>query len=460
MKTYLNYCYCLICCFILDFTIISNNTAFAQMYFDDGKVICCGNAIATTTDASIINPANLGMVEKKANSFGLMQFSFNSFSNTLPKKEIFKSMFSQQAISDNAQEAIDNNAENGEPFKLNGDVQMNWISGSWANPKYGGFALQLSDKITGRFNLQPDLTQTLLVPDNLNTADVPNDMFYPDAATETAPSQLFYTHTRHASMSYGRSALETDAVKVYAGFNFTYLWGIGHFSANIADSLATGNSSFSNLYNINYGSLDSILGSFTKDLFSSAGKGYSVSIGAKVAINQKLHAGIAVLNLSRLTWDKKVLMAQNATLDTTVTGVDSYQFTDEAAQMYQLMGFEAGNRFATQQNGKLRLNADYLLTQKLLLYADWVMPLTEEAKLYQPTSFSAGINAQLVPDNGVNLSSGIFYNTEYGFRVPVGIAFRMGKKMFLSVATADLRTLVSKRNANPSLSVSLYRISL
>ncbi|OWY25631.1 hypothetical protein C7N43_20510 [Sphingobacteriales bacterium UPWRP_1] len=433
---------------------------FAQLYFDDGRVICCGTAIATTSDASIINPAGLGMVEKETRSFGLLQFSFNSYSNALPKKEIFKSMFSQQNISETAMEHIDNNTQQGQPFKLNGDVQMNWISGSWASPKYGGFSLQVADKITGRFNLQPDMTETLLNTGQPGAENQQDLLYNSNGVASESQSQLFYTHTRHAGISYGRSAFETDAVKVYAGLNFTYLWGIGHFNANIADSTATGNSAFANLYNINYGSLDSVLGNFAKDLFSSAGKGYSFSFGASVNIDRKLQAGIAILNLSRLTWDKQVLMAQNAPVDTLAEGIESYNFSDEAGHVYDMLGFEEGNRFVTQQNGKLHANLNYRLTRRLNLYADWILPLSEQSELYQPNTVSAGVNAQLVPDNGVNLSGGLLYNKTNGVRFPMGIAFRMGKKMFLSIATADFATLIAKNNPNPSLSVSLYRISL
>ena len=374
-------------------------------------------------------------------------------------------MFSDDSIPEIRRDEIVDGliADNGN-FEFSGSIDINWISLSWTRPGFGGLSFHISDKIFSDVNLKPGLTDVLFIgseADALDPLDEDTDL------AEEGKSNINYTHIREMSFTYGRQAFETDIWKVNMGLNYRVLWGIGHFDSEVdGTTVEEGNSSFSEFYQINYGNIDSLFTDVAQNLFASSGKGQSLSAGVSVDWNDKFHFGVSVLNLGSVSWNENVLQTNNADLrdiDSTNSGYDTYDTSEEFDEVYETLGFESeeDEDFETGSKGKMRVNAHYQLTKSMRGYFDIIVPLgSNDRANYQP-SYIVGLDYAIIPD-AFHVSSGVQYSLESGYRVPLGVSISLGKKAFLSVSTGDARTLFDKNVENPlnSLSVSLIGVDV
>lgn len=437
---------------LLIMSAIICNQSFAQLYEDDGKLIFGGSLPALNNNATYINPSILGIGSEKAvKTLSLFQVGFDAHSNSMTRGELIRAAFSggefeSESKSDILSHMVDENGN----FSLYGNLNINWLSFSWSKPKFGGLSINIRDQITSNFNLQADLANALITGDNVENS---ND------SIKYSPenSELFYHHIREASISYGRQAYEGEDIKLFVGFNYRKLWGIGHFDSSVEDSLASGNSSFSDFYDINYGEADSLQSEVSNKLLDHAGEGSSMSFGLSLQWRDRLDVGISALNINQITWKDKVLTAENAELgelDSTDTGMESYQFSEEAGRIYDTFGFEEGeDNFTTKSNGKLRINATFRVDKKTQLFSDIVMPMKKEDRAVTPPNYIFGIDRMIT--SGLRFSTGLQYNESFGTRIPAGVALNMGKSLILSVTCGDVRTLLSQKDPYAALSFSL-----
>lgn len=445
--------------------LIYSYTLFAQVIptTDGGRMIYAGEMVRNLNDGgSDINPANLGASKVQSSSFNLLQVGFVSHSNALGRADNLNFMFSQDSISqgtraDILQNLVDDNGN----FKFEGLLNINWVSFSWTKPKFGGLAFSISDVIQSNFNLQPEVASVYLAGEKAEEQEAGDNT-----------SHINYQHLRFASISYGRQAISTNNWKLYAGANYKVVWGIGHLDADINDSTrrANGQSAFSQIYDkrLNYGSLQNDLvgdvgNSFFKDLLNAAGRGSSFSLGTSLSYRDKFQVGLGILNVTRVKWSDRLATTSDAeiNLDSLDSGIGTYNFGQEAGEfVYDFLGFEQGESFVTQAGGVARLNTSYKLTQALTLYGDALIPLGIENRAIQANNYIIGVDYGIIPD-AIHISLGYHYNKQFGWRLPLGAGLAIGNGTFLSIATGDIRTLLSKQvEPYAALSVSIVGINI
>ncbi|OWY26164.1 hypothetical protein C7N43_36695 [Sphingobacteriales bacterium UPWRP_1] len=445
--------------------------AQAQMYYDDGRLICCGSAVAgLSSNASFINPAGLGGATQTSHSLNLMQPGFNAYGNAIERKDALKFLFSNQEMTDSTKGSILSNVTNGQGnFLFDGNMNMNWIAYAFTHPKIGGLSFNLTEKITSRMNLQPEMTD-LLLNGNQPTAGNP-EAVQPQQGISIGKgyglgnSTIYYHHIREANLAYGRQAIGNEKVKLLIGANVKMVWGIGHLDINVQDSVVNGASSFSDVYNINYGTLDSVFSDFKRNLFKTAGRGTAYSVGVQL-VWKKLNIGITTFQVGPIKWKHRNNLTANsengqmpADSTDTFNGISSYNFSSQTDAVYQLFGFQPGQTFSNRANGKLRINADYNLFKRFKIFSD-VLIYTRDGTLGKlPNNYITGVNLDVVPQKFM-ITTGVQYNKEIKVRYPVGISVAINKNAFLSISTGDVKTFLSKKSdPYSSLSVSLIGVA-
>ncbi len=475
------------------------------------------------SEAANINPAVLGAVNIQSSSFNLLQVGFNSHSNVLNRSETLDMMFSQDSLQNETKNNIlENVVQDNGSLNFNGNLELNWVSASWTRPGFGGLSVSLTDRISGHTSLQQNFVDVVMlgneennyfqelsnnINDETGNNNNPNNdpiwedgsgngqqqeqeqdpgqnqdpnqgqqeqqqqqaevIYEDDYATGEADevnfnSDMSYTHIRELSISYGRQAYADDDFKVHIGMNYRMIWGIGHFDSRVDEEtgLGSGNSSFSDFYDINYNDTDSLFSNTRKSLFKSAGQGSSLSFGLNASYKDKWFGGLALLNMGRITWNENALTAnqnQVAINDSIDAGLSSYQLAQETAYVYDMLGFEQTEAFETRNAGVMRINAAYKATQSLKLYTDIVIPLGSDNDVnnYQQPNYMLGFDYAIMPD-AVSFSSAFHYNNEYGWRIPFGLSVALGESAFITITTGDLRTILNKEvEPYAALSISL-----
>lgn len=439
--------------------------AMAQIYYVDGRTVCCGDLVTNlNNNAGIINPANLGAVQVKSSSFNMFQVGFNSHSNTLDRAQTLKMFlpFSNDSLSTASRDQItDNIINNNGQLKFNGNMNINWLSLSWTRPQFGGLAVSLTERINSHFGLQPKIANSVV-----NGAAASN---YQIGTESVQNSQVRYSHLRELSVSYGRQAAATDVVKAYIGGNFRYVWGIGFLDLDVQDSLATGSSAFSDFYNLDYGNLDSLFRN-VKRIFGNAGTGYNFSVGANVSIKNRLFLGVSALGIGKVKWNKNVLETDEtpvnyaAPADTSQQGIVGYSLQDNSAAFYDMFDFtpkgDTTAALAKASPSNLRINVAFRVIDQLKAYSDILLPLN--AKLSgQTPNYIFGLDYAIIPE-AFYVSAAMQFNKEFGFRIPVGTAFALSNRGFISISTGDLRTLLNGGIKEPyaAISVSLVNANM
>lgn len=439
--------------------------ANAQIYYVDGRTVCCGDLVTNlNNNAGMINPANLGAVQVKSSSFNMFQVGFNSHSNTLDRAQTLKMFlpFSNDSLSTATRNQItDNIINNNGQLKFNGNLNINWLSMSWTRPKFGGLAISLTERINSHFGLQPSIANSVI-----NGSNAAN---YQIGTNSVSNSQVRYSHLRELSASYGRQAADGDVVKAYIGGNFRYVWGIGFLDLDVQDSLATGSSAFSDFYNLDYGNLDTLFQN-VKRIFGNAGTGYNFSVGANVIIKNRLFLGASALGVGKVKWNKNVLQAQDqavnypAATDTSQQGIPSYSLQDNSAAFYDMFDFEPKGdtlaALAKPSPSNLRINVAYRVIDQLKVYSDILLPLNGKLSGQVP-NYIFGLDYAIIPE-AFYVSGGVQFSKEFSFRVPVGTAFSLSDRGFISISTGDLRTLLNGGIKEPyaAISVSLVNANI
>lgn len=437
--------------------------AMAQIYYVDGRTVCCGDLVNNlNNNAGIINPANLGAVQVKSSSFNMFQVGFNSHSNTLNRAQTLKMFlpFSNDSISTASRNQItDNIVNNNGQLKFNGNMNINWLSLSWTRPKFGGLAISLTERINSHFGLQPDIANSVV-----NGAAASN---YQIGTESVQNSQVRYSHLRELSASYGRQAADGDVVKAYVGGNFRYVWGIGFLDLDVQDSLATGSSSFSDFYNLDYGNLDTLFKNVTK-IFGNAGTGYNFSVGANIAIKNRLFLGASALGIGRVKWNKNVLGTDETPVnyptatDTSQQGIPGYSLQDNSAAFYDMFDFTprgdtSSTPLAKESPSNLRINVAFRVIDQLKAYSDILLPLNPKISGQTP-NYIFGLDYAIVPE-AFYVSAAMQFNKEFGFRIPVGTAFSLSERGFISISTGDLRTLLNGGIKEPYAAISISLVN-
>lgn len=267
-------------------------------------------------------------------------------------------------------------------------------------------------------------------------------------------------------MGYGRSLFKSNTLSLYMGATVKRLWGIGNFNTSIEANGISGRSAFSQFYNVNYGALEAEYqqrDAFQRKLLDNSGSGWGFDGGFTLEIARRFVVGAAVLDVGALEWNKGVVTAEAPTEDfiedLNAPAISTLDFKQELGKIYENFQFTEGSTFSVPLNTQLRLNAALLAGKRLSVNADVLLPLNNsnpEVLNYQSGTYAAGFNYTILSGRiMMNLSSALFYSSEYSYRIPLGISIGSRQGAMFSIAATDLLTFISnKQNPYPGISIT------
>jgi len=437
-------------CVLVIAALLTVSTLQSQVYYDQGRQISGADSIAYIgSTGQSINPS-YPAISGRSFSVGLLQGGFSTHSEVLDNLYLQRFTLSNDTISQIDRDAIKSLVPETLDFEARLDAK--WLNLSFNLPKWLAFSAELSESVQGDFFLDREMTDLFL--DGLNASWLPTNEMTADLSN-TQGSRIYYNHTRTLKVGLSRRIIDKDSLKIYGGVNVSRVWGLGHLNMSIDQNRIVGQSSFSTFYDINYGSLDEFKDDLSKKLFSSSGTGWVYDLGLSLQLNQRIDFGIAVLDLGHLEWDKQTVVSDTDAIvlnQSIENGIKSFALQKESNYLYDALGFKPGPRFRSEANTRLRLNTLYRYNENFSTSIDWLLPLKEvEGLSYH--SFILGMRYR--PDLiDINISSGLFYHSEFGLRVPFGLGYEVLGKGLVSISTNDIISLVSG-NSNPLSSLSI-----
>ncbi len=442
----------------------------AQMYFDDGQIVYGGESTIEGSYLALgINPAELGRTDRVRKGGTFLRVGGNFYSNGLKLGQVLGLSFTGKVLNDTLKQLLINqNSSDSDPFEYNGNLDLNWLSYSFAHPQIGGFAISAQDRIASTATLpngflgmalrgteSPAVQQADSLGALLNIAD---------------GTDVSYSHIRSVRLGYGRRIARVrrgsgkgdyrrDLFSLYAGVGVQLLWGIGYFDGRIEGDRFNSVASFSDLYRVNFGQFNLRDPNAQRQLLDASGRGVAFDVGIGVGIGEKLNLGASVVDLGSLTWDENVLNTEadfQVILDSIQDGLfDSYRLSQEVGNLYDWVEKAPGESFETVLNAQARLNAAYRLTERMRLGADLVLPLRSanpQALDYKAATLVGSFSWSIVPRR-IYLSSGFIYNGRFTSRWPLALSLNFGGTT-INVSTADLLTLVTRRDPLASLTLA------
>jgi len=445
------------------FFILSLSTLaiYAQMYYDEGRLVYAGDSTVEGSYMALgINPANLGRTSRFKTGGGLLQVGGNFHSNGLNLGQVLNLSFTDQLLSDTVKNLlVGQNSEPSEAFEYDGNLDINWVSYSWAKPKVGGFAINIQDRIASTATIPNSFFGILLKGTDAPAVDSIsslNDLYSLGDGTEA-----FYSHIRAARLGYGRKVLGIDGIaNFYAGATVQLLWGVGYFNGRIDNAVYQSTAAFSDLYRADYGNLNIQDPNVQRQLLSSVGQGFGFDLGVSADIGKKLNVGASIVDIGSLLWDQDVVQAQldvPTLIDSIQEGIiSSYNLNTEITDVYDLAVRVPGESFRTYLNTQARLNASYRVSPRFVVAGDLVMPFRNSNLNVidqEAATLTGSVNWVIVPKM-INFSSGFIYNRRVGYRWPAGLTVGLGS-FVVSLTTADFLTFVTSRDPMAAVSISV-----
>ena len=381
-------------CLLLLFLLLFGFSLKAQMYYNNGRQLCCGDSLLVGSHRALgINPANLGRSGALRKSFGLLQFGGSYYTDGLDLEGLAVLSFTDDTLGQDFKEEWLNNVAESKPFTFSSNLEMEWLSFSIASENFGGLAFYLKDRVSSFSNIPANMLSLLLVGQAAPAFQQPEQL---SAAGNGA--RLFYSHIREASMGYGRKIFKNEKVTLYGGLTVKKLWGIGYFRTNIVGGSVRGLSSFSNFYRINYGQL-ALENNLERMLLDASGQGQAFDFGLAADIAKVFHISFSFTDIGALSWNEQVLSSSTSFANFTNSLeeglINTAGFSDELKDVYQSLEFHKGVVFKTPLNTQFRMNSMFRTGPRLSLSTDLVLPLNEnkaDVLNFQPATFTAAFS--------------------------------------------------------------------
>jgi len=438
--------------------------AFSQV--DMGNAMAAGRGGVATTfnynyEALGINPANLGWKKNNTLSLGAMRYGISIQSEALSLGKLWKVLLKpSDEFSESEKETFKELFVT--PNGLNLITHTHWISGSFQLDKIGGIAVELSDKKLAHIGLNNNFSDIVF---NGSESYVFQDLALmsqniSDVFSET---RVGYTHYRFLNISYGRELLSIESkdkksLKLYAGLGLKRVWGLGLLEYNAVDGEFTMVSSFSDNYDINYGSLNQLGPSSLSGLFDATGKGYGLDFGLSLFVGNTIKVGMSIIDFGSITWDKMLYEGKDTTLqlpDSIVfTGINSFNLTSSSQQLFSensVFVFTPSEYYKSKLPAKIRMGVGLNISKRIEVGADLIIPLNRKNVNLQKMYFATGAEINLF--GTFKLSTGFGGNKTYGYSIPLGISMGVFGITEFQFGTNDLFTLLG-RNQNPNLSMA------
>ncbi|MCE2772393.1 MAG: hypothetical protein LW750_02980 [Bacteroidetes bacterium] len=417
---------------------------FAQI--DMGLPTASGKGGAATAlvgnyEAIGINPSNLGLGDNYKFSFTLANAGLTVQSKALKLGELRNALTNPNDTFTAAEKQMYANLFTTEDG-LNLNANVNWFAASLYFPKLGGIAVNMRDRAFGNVSLSQNAADFIF--NGINSLAYQDSSVYSQYMSQIFNgTSLAYLHYREMNIAYGRKLFgfgtEDDkgrqALEVFGGVGFKYLWGLGNVNAKITNALVSGTASFSTNYNINYGNIQNFNPHSVGSIFNAVGTGVATDFGATVVL----------------------LMPQ---LDTNDVGLNSWNMSSPSFLFGDnaVINYTPGTDYKNKLPSRLRFGYGMTIGEKIMIGADVVLPLNKSA--YNLETMFVALGGEVKLGSVIRFNMGVSGSTDLGWNLPCGLIIGPLGFLELGLAAGDVLTFVDKsKNPNMSLALGLIRFN-
>ncbi|MFM9004952.1 MAG: DUF5723 family protein, partial [Flavobacteriales bacterium] len=272
-------------------------------------------------------------------------------------------------------------------------------------------------------------------------------------------SEIGFTWYREFNLGYGKRIIDNNAFKAYLGLAGKYLMGQG--IVQLSGSTGQAFSSLSPVFKLNYTVVDSLTSNPSglapdAGALTPVGHGFGFDAGATFLIKEHFILNAAINDIGQMTWNGNVYELGDGKI-TTIDGI-GIESEDIVSTLNTFNGLDAlltwkGEESRTSRlSSTARIGIGYEVLQRLRIGMDIISPMNDNKANLQRGAINAGI--EYSPRPWIHLQTGIADGGNYGFKMPVGIYFTVGKgRSEFGVATRDLLSYF--QDENPTISMAL-----
>ncbi len=439
-----------------------------------------------------INPANLNLPNEfdgKSVTFGFAEGAGSIYSSFLNKTEVRNTIFRNDFQTLNQQERREYaQMMAGETTTLN----LNVISAGVAvnDDRFGGFAFSTRERInmSSRFgNAASELlfmgrtasyfSELVLnngdtIPNTGNlSADTVNMVSQGIVAPEDAllfadllnGTSVGFSWLREFNLAYGKRLLKTDDFELHGGIGAKLILGNAWMELDADGGTINAFSAMSPVFSIDYGELAEQNPSqlpTTAAPLRPVGLGWGIDIGATLLFKEKLIISAALNDIGRIKWDGNLYELDNTLFtefsDPGVESADIVQEVIDFASPESLLEWKGAESRVTTLPSIARFGIGYVVSDKLRLAADAVVPVNDNVINYDSPIYAFG--ADVTPLSFLRLSAGYITGGDREMLLPVGVTFIIGDGSWeFGFASRDLVTWFTQDNPTMSLSWGFLR---
>lgn len=440
-----------------------------------------------------INPANLNLpneYEGKSVTFGFFEGAGSMYSSFLNKSEVRTTLFRGDFQTLNQQERA-------EYAELMADettqLNLNMITAGFSvnTENAGSFAFSTRERIqmSTRFGRKasdlvflgrtaPYFTDLVL----MNGDTIPNTGTYgadtlnmvsqgivsPEDALELIDAldgtSVGFSWIREFNLAYGKRLYRTENIEIHAGVGGKLLIGNAMMEVDVNGTEVNAFSSLSPIFDIDYGNITtaSALPQNAPPL-RPVGLGWGIDLGATFVYKERLVVSAAINDIGRMTWDGNVYELNNSLLtEFTEAGAETVDVVEELINFASpdgIVDWTGSEARTTTLPTIARFGVGYVVSDKLRLAADAVMPVNDNVVNYESPIYAFG--ADVTPLRFVRVSAGFITGDNRASLVPVGLTFIMGEGTWeFGLASRDMITWFTQDNPTVSASWGFLRFRI
>ncbi len=460
-----------------------------------------GRAGASTTfvtdyQSTGINPANLGWKprwEDKKITFSLLEGAYSLYSQPLTKPEVREAFTSilggnnSQKFSWEKKEALAQ-AFTDATNAFNADIMALGFSIQTGKP--GGFAISVKDRVQMYSVLNKNASEILFLGfiapyfdqkyDSQGNNIVNNPNYNKDSvvlgiSSNPQPYSKLFDGTkfrmnwvREFNFSYGKSIIDKDDFKLFAGFGLKYLQGIAYADVVAANNNLTAEMAYSPSLGFEFDSSvtaqnPSALPPANSFLPKGVGSGFGFDAGISIWLKNKIKLGLAVNDIGSITWNGNVYQANDDTLNSFDSpGARSYNVFGEAAKAFSgdFFKWKGAASTKTQLPTVLRAGAGYVIWKDdfpfIELGFDAVFPFNTNTQTLNNPVMAIGGDIYVL--KWLRLSTGATIGTNYGTIIPAGLLIGLPSGSWeFGIASRDALSFFKDQGSTLSMSLGFLR---
>lgn len=323
-------------------------------------------------------------------------------------------------------------------------------------PYFTQLVLSNNDTIPNTGNLSADTLN--MVQEGI--IDPSNALMFADLLDGTS---IGFSWIREFNLAYGKRLFASEDIEIHGGVGVKLLVGNGYMQVDVDGTDVEAFSSFSPLFGIDYGAIanqnPSAIPSDANQL-KPVGMGWGLDFGATVVIKEKLLLNAAINDIGRMTWDGNLYELNNQLLtEFTDPGAESVDVVDELinfASPESFLSWQGSSERTTNLPTIARVGAGFIVSEKLRLAADAVLPVNDNVVNYDEPIVALG--ADFRPLRFLQLSAGYVSGGEANDKIPLGLTFIVNEGAWeFGFASRDMLTWFNGDNPTVSMSWGFLR---